>query len=298
MLVLRIVALWFVLQFSYQAWLLGGHNIQKPIEDLFSRPVLSKMAQVEVPVSVIIALQKTATQRASDASTSPGLVSSASATSGPAFRRAEDSYFRRRADRLADRLADGKSAAAQSQVFAVKTGGEFLSALAVASQVGPIANIVIYGHSGPDGLYMMEDAGFYVDVNAERRMAGVPPKQKSFATARHGETGARDIVGLKEMINAGEVKFTPDAIIVLAGCNAAGEINFNGTSIAAKLSEATQRRVVASIGKTLSWSSFGGSDYGEYSLRNWVELDRDGAASFREEKGLDPLQILNFSRDS
>lgn len=292
MYLLRVVGLWLVLQVGLLAWLLWQPS-GRDLSTLIARsPQTVSEPSIEERITVFIALQRPSTTRMAGSQSLEASRRRGYANWGLGRGLSENRYFLRRAKQSAQRFAIGRFFKSEDLVLAVSTGRELLDALATASLRGPISNVVVYGHSGPDGLYMLDDAGFYADLNAIP-IGNAQSGATSRTSAERRQTGARDVSDLVDMIRSGQVVLSIDVVFVLAGCSAAGEHNLDVESIASKLAHATNGRVVASVGQTMNWATFGGPDYGEYSLNHWAEV-RNGVQETPYGRGLDPIRHLNW----
>ena len=255
-------------------------------------PVLPGQAALtppQRPVSLFVATLKTVARRTgdafeADAGTAPG----ATLVDYARLRAAEDAFFVNRARHQASRV---DTAAALPVLARAETGAEFLDRLAAASRDGPIGRIVVYGHSGPDGLYMREDRGFYVDLDNTAANSSVVTGSIDGRVRALRERGARDLGDLAALIERGAVRFAPDAVIFFTGCSTAGEFTLQGSSMAIRIAMLTGAEVVGSVGSTdQSMAKLRGvRGNREFSRRKWVHVV---GARFAEElrgQSLDPL---------
>ena len=206
----------------------------------------------------------------------------------------EDKNFTERAEKLYAALDHSEN---DSALLRTKTGAEFLDALVAASRQAPIGSLVIYGHSSPASLYMMEDRGFYRSVSEVAEKTPLAPssdtdtreKEKMLRTL-----GARDLHDLDTLIRRGDIRFAPGAVVIFTGCAAAGERTIDRQSIAASIAGIAHATVIASQGVT-DQSIAGRNGYmtrNEYSRGSWV-IFADGAEPRRlAPRALDPLKAL------
>jgi hypothetical protein len=177
----------------------------------------------------------------------------------------------------------------------VTTGAEFLQALASASRHGSIANLVIYGHSGPDGLYMLEDSGFYGSVADVARSTQIVTGTDAEKEKKLRELGARDIGDLQRLIASSEIKFADDVVIVLTGCSTAGKTSIEASSIAARIASLAGGKVIASVGSTDQ--SMAGRSRGlpihDYTRNAWVQYVVGTQIQKLEGRTMDPMAHLN-----
>ena len=123
------------------------------------------------------------------------------------------------------------------QVFEVANGKQILEKLeAVTGESGMVNNVVFIGHSGADGLYLDNDAGFYT----EDRGVNIDGKVLT--------PNASNVVELADKVSDGSIKFNISSKIAFLGCNAA-----NGGNEALPIAE--------SISKRLGLSSIGANDF-------------------------------------
>lgn len=97
------------------------------------------------------------------------------------------------------------------------TGMEMLKCLkTITDRYGAVGNVVFYGHSGYEGYFVKQNAGFHRDRYYYSQ------KAKNLQMSKN----AAFVSDLKKMVDAREVIFHPRSVMVLAGCNTAyGEEN-------------------------------------------------------------------------
>ena len=249
------------------------------------------------PVSVIIVAQKTAAPRGSDErARSAGQAPGRSPAAAALHRQTEDRYFMRRARQLARRVGALPSFAPPPDVIPVETGAALLATLVSASRRGSIANVVIYGHSGPDGLYMLEDRGFYVRVSETAEKASFVSGSEAEKEARLRALGARDLSDLSALINSGAIRLSGDLVILFTGCSAGGEFEVEPSAIGAQIAALTGAQTTASVG-AVDYSMAGGriDTHEEYSRRRWVRFVAGTKVDTLPGRKMDPmLQLSTF----
>lgn len=249
------------------------------------------LRRTEVPVSLIVAVQKTAMPRTTDTPETARREHMRSVAAMVRLRPREDANFLNRAKKLASRMAAGGRFGPTQHVGRATTGEEFLAILAAASREGPIRNLVIYGHSGPTGLYMHEDRGFYVSLAAVAEASALVAGSNQEREDRLRDLGARDLGDLVRLIGTGDVRVTRDVVIVLTGCSAAGESVLEPDGFAAQTSQTVHARVFSSVGETDQ--SMTGSTAHEYSRGNWVRFAPDASPNRLQSRTLDIIKQLN-----
>jgi hypothetical protein len=107
--------------------------------------------------------------------------------------------------------------------------------------------------------------------------------------------GARDLSDFEQLVARGEIRFTPNAVIVFAGCGVAGKRDIEVSSIAARMAEITSAKVIASVDVT-DQSMARGRDFRnkEYSRRTWVRFPGGQPPERMNTKVIDALQQMNF----
>jgi hypothetical protein len=211
------------------------------------------------------------------------------------LRESEDTNFANRARMLASRMTRTQRFGPTPGLGRAQTGEEFLAILIDASRRGPISNLVVYGHSGPTGLYMREDRGFYASLpeiaKASPLVSGSGPERED---ALRG-LGARDLADLRQLIADRHVRFTHDAVIVFTGCSAAGESAVERSGFAARTAETARATVFASVGVT-DQSMAGRTSalpVREYSRGMWVRFAPVAPPTRLGSRVLDVLRQLN-----
>lgn len=102
-------------------------------------------------------------------------------------------------------------------VLSYSTGKEVLAILQrITNEYGSIGNLVFYGHSGYEGFFVRQNAGFHRDAYY------LSQKSKNVFLSKD----AALLSDLKRLVEAKKIIFDPKSIVVLAGCNTAyGEDN-------------------------------------------------------------------------
>jgi hypothetical protein len=215
------------------------------------------------------------------------------------LREMEDAFFVYKAKHVGWRMQSYFNKSEDRPTFAFpKTGVEFLEALVSASRRAPIANLVVFGHSGPIGFYMREDRGFYRSIGeiarASRMVDGAVAEKEEKLRA----LGARDLGDLQELIKSNEIKFASDAVIVLTGCSAAGETDVTPDGIAGKIADITGAIVFGSVNVTDDSIAEGAGRLwsNEYSTGSWVRFERGSKPTDLNSHSLDVLERLNLRR--
>src|SRR5690349_11172892 len=151
------------------------------------------------PVNVLLAVHRTASQRATDLKRRKP----ARAVRG---RVQDDKNFTNRTRFLAHRLAD--SGQRPVELGVATTGEEFLDALVRASQKGPIRNLVIYGHAASSALFAREDRGFYTSVMAVAKESVIVSGTQEERDEQLRAAGARDLSDFEWLLARGDIRFT------------------------------------------------------------------------------------------
>lgn len=159
-----------------------------------------------------------------------------------------------------------------SQVVRAVTGKEFLNTLKRATkEEGSISRVAIYSHSDNQKIYPNLGNNGTTNTNAilrsGRRYSNSVKNSKSV-----------NLSDLKKAIDNGEIKFADDAVIILAGCNAANEFDDNGNkldiTIAQDFAKVTGKKIIAAIEQSTESrvrSSSGGLNY--YRKSQWVSVE-------------------------
>jgi hypothetical protein len=243
-----------------------------------------------MPVNVLLAVHRTAAQRASDLRRRRPMARLIRT------RVQDDKNFTNRTRFLAHRIVDAGQHPVERGV--ATTGAELLDALVRASQKGPIRNLVIYGHAASSALFMREDRGFYSSVMAvaekSQIVSGTPDERDEQLRA----AGARDLSDFEWLLARGDIRFARSPVIVFAGCGVAGKREVDTAGIAARMADVLDAKVIASIDVT-DQSMGRGRDFRnkEYSRRTWVRF-RGGTTPERlNTRVIDALQQLRFESD-
>ena len=243
-----------------------------------------------VPVNVLLAVHRTAAQRASDLRRRRPLARLIRT------RVQDDKNFTNRTRFLAHRIVDAGQQPVERGV--ATTGAELLDALVRASQKGPIRNLVIYGHAASSALFMREDRGFYTSVMTVAKASQIVSGTQDERDEQLRAAGARDLADFEWLLARGEIRFTRYPVIVFAGCGVAGKRDVDTAGIAARMAELLDAKVIASIDVT-DQSMGRGRDFRnkEYSRRTWVRF-RGGTTPERlNTRVIDALQQLSFESD-
>ena len=221
-----------------------------------TRPEEEKEAQ---PVSVLIAAHKTADPRSTDAVTAQKMKMTVDDVRR--LRKNEDANFTNRAEFLKRRLVAEGSDEERVMVHSVERGEEFVRVLEDASKKGPIKHLVVFGHSGPTAVYMREGAGFYRN---EGDIKDADRKQ-----------GLAFLSTIQQKVKEGKIKFAENAIVIFAGCKAAGSETPEAFSIGAEFARSFGVTTVGSLGGS-DQSKIGQDLFSEYSTFGWTRFERKG----------------------
>ncbi|HEY1735238.1 MAG TPA: hypothetical protein VGG12_01195 [Methylovirgula sp.] len=245
-------------------------------------------------VNLVIADQKTPAPRTTDTVATARKQRQRTVDQLVRFRAEEDENFAQRAAKLYAAIG---LTAAPTALMKPSTGAAFLDALVFASRQGPIGSLVIYGHSSPAALYMMEDRGFYRSVKEVAEQTPILPAGTADATEKEKilrSYGARDLSDLEALVQQGEIRFAPDAMVIFTGCAAGGEHQIDPKGIAGSLATIGHATVIASQGVT-DQSMAGRNGYmtrNEYSRGSWVLFSEKADPLRLGTRVLDPLKTL------
>lgn len=254
----------------------------------------SAAAPRDSAVNLVIADQKTPAPRTTDTVATARKQRQHTVDQLVRFRTEEDENFAQRAAKL---YAAIELTAAPTALIKPATGAAFLDALVFASRQGPIGSLVIYGHSSPAALYMMEDRGFYRSVKEVASQTPLVPSGGVDVAEKEKilrSYGARDLSDLEALVQQGEIRFAPDAIVIFTGCAAGGEHQIDPKGIAGSIAKIGHATVIASQGVT-DQSMAGRNGYmsrNEYSRGSWVLFTEKTAPLALGTRVLDPLKIL------
>lgn len=230
--------------------------------------VLAAVDVLGLDGTLIIAAKKTSDPRANDAEQAKH--KGISVQTLIARRVGEDAGFVRRSNVLKARLEsrgwmDVSTASATN-------GQQFLNRLEAASSIDQIKNLAVYHHGTNANIIMKEDAGLFSDP----------------AFVRKPQDGVAFLKDLKARVDAGKIKFSSDATILLLGCNCGGmqdrdskraDLTAERFSFAARLAETTGARVIASVG--YSDVTKAKDDKHEYSEGAWFVFDKENRGGRR-----------------
>ena len=242
------------------------------------------------PVNVVLAVHRTAAQRASDLRRRKPMARLVRS------RVQDDKNFTNRTRFLTHRIVDAGQHPVERGV--ATTGAELLDALVRASQKGPIRNLVIYGHAASSALFMREDRGFYSSVMAVAEKSQIVSGTQDERDEQLRAAGARDLSDFEWLLARGDIRFTRTPVIVFAGCGVAGKREVDTAGIAARMADLLDAKVIASNDVT-DQSMGRGRDFRnkEYSRRTWVRF-RGGTTPERlNTRVIDALQQLSFESD-
>jgi hypothetical protein len=252
----------------------------------------------ESPVNLLIAAHKTSTERYSDTFTRSGQRRRRPVATSARLRRADDANFTNRTRYLARRIEEVRSAE-PPELATATTGEEFLASLIGASRRGPIANLVVYGHAASTALFMREDRGLYASVGDVARDSQIVSGTDEERTYELRAAGARDLADLEQLIRDGEIRFARNAVIVFAGCGVAGKREVDSNGIAARGTEITGAKVIASIDVTDQSMGRGRTFRNhEYSRRTWVRFVAQQTPERLNTHVIDVLSHLNLNADA
>jgi len=211
---------------------------------------------------------------------------------------ADDRNFTNRTRFLAHRIAELGRPVGPTERGVATTGEELLDALVRASQKGPIANLVIYGHAGSAALFMREDRGFYASVAEVAKGSQIVSGTEDERDDELRAAGARDLSDFEGLLARGDIRFVRSPVIVFAGCGVAGKRDIDRAGIAARLAPLLNAKVIASIDVT-DQSMGRGRDFRnkEYSRRTWVRFQGADPPERLNTRVIDALQQLNFDGD-
>jgi hypothetical protein len=246
------------------------------------------------PVNLLLAVHKTAAARFSDSQTS-GKRRRKPVARLIRSRIADDANFTNRTRFLAHRMAEMGRPVSPTELGVATTGDELLEALVRASQKAPIANLVIYGHAASNALFAREDRGFYRSVAEVAKSSQIVSGTEDERDGQLRAVGARDLADFENLRARGEIRFTRNPVIVFAGCGVAGKHDIDPGSIAARMAELLNAKVIASIDVT-DQSMGRGRDFRnkEYSRRTWVRFRGGDAPERLNTRWIDTLQQLSF----
>jgi hypothetical protein len=247
-------------------------------------------------VTLLVAIQKTATPRISDIERTPRRNRIGRASRLAWLRMRDDKNFVNKTRELARRLKSLNPRGPFAKLESVINGAEFIDALTKASRNARIKNLVVYGHAAPKALYMMEDRGFYKSVGEVARNTRVtggtdPEKEKTLRML-----GARDLNDLEARVRSREIQFENDAVIFFSGCEVAGVQDIDRSGIAAGMAKITGATVIASIGPTDQSIAerLGRARENEYSRGTWAKFAKNVEPRKLNIKMMDPLGYLNW----
>ena len=253
------------------------------------------VALADGPVTLLVAIHRTAAQRYSDTYLASGQKRRRSVAASMRLRRQDDSNFTNRTRFLARRVEEMGRPAATARLGIATTGEEFLATLVAAAKRGPIANLVVYGHAASTALFGREDRGFYASVMEVAKGSHIVSGEDIDKDEQLRLVGARDLSDFERLLARGEIRFTAHPVIVFAGCGVAGRRDIEPNSIAARIAEVTAAKVIASIDVT-DQSMGRGANFRnhEYSRRSWVRFTREQTPERLNTKIIDALKQLNF----
>ena len=144
-------------------------------------------------------------------------------------------------------------------------------------------------------LFAREDRGFYASVMEVAKGSHVVSGEDIDKDEQLRAAGARDLSDFEWLLARGEIRFTANPVIVFAGCGVAGKRDIEPNSIAARMTEITGAKVIASIDVT-DQSMGRGANFRnhEYSRRSWVRFTREQPPERLNTKVIDALKQLNF----
>jgi hypothetical protein len=246
-------------------------------------------------VTLLLALQRTTLPRGADTPENAHRHHLRSVARLIWLRGREDANFLNKTKNLAHAMSeDIRGFKNPAELALATTGEEFLDALVSASKHGPVRNMVLYGHSASNALYMLEDRGFYRAVSDAAEGTQLAAETSEAKEQELRARGARGLADLERLVLSGEVRFARDAVIVFAGCDAAGRIAPEPTGIAAELARVAGATVYASLGVTDQSMAPGRRPLpeNEYSRRTWVRFARGAEPEKLNFKVLDVLKHL------
>jgi hypothetical protein len=249
-------------------------------------------------VNLLIAGQKTAAVRSTDTLETAHEEKLETVAERIRLREMEDAYFGAKAKYFGRRL-QGVASGARTELAFPKTGAEFLATLVTASRQGPISNIIVFGHSGSTGLFMLEDRGFYKAVRDVAQKSPIVEGTEAEKETKLRALGARDLSDLAELVRRGEVAFARDAVIFFTGCSIAGTAQLEPKGMASRIAEISGAVVFGSVNVTDGSykSDFPSSAWdNEYSIGTWVRYERGLPAQDLKLKVLDVLKQLNLGQ--
>jgi hypothetical protein len=262
--------------------------------ELSPTTTFSGLAEMET-VSVLVAGQKTIAARTTDTVETARQERLGTVGRLVRLREKEDINFVIKTRNLARRMQREPEHFAISPIRAhPTTGSEFLEALILASQRGPIANLIIFGHAAPTALYMIEDRGFYASVGDVAKATSLVSGTEAEKEEKLRALGARDLADLELLIKNGDVKFAENAVIIFAGCGVAGATEIEAGAIASRITTITGATTIASIGVTDQSMSraHGNVPSKEYSRGTWVRFVNVAKPQKLHTRVLDPLEHL------
>jgi len=245
------------------------------------------------PVTLVIAAQQTTARRTTDGIQEARALGLKSIAQLERMRAREDAFFVRRAKFLAGRLNEVNRPGRVAQVARVNTGAEFLKVLTLTSRHAIIGSLIIYGHSGSNGLFMLEDRGFYrsiEEVVETTRVASGTAEEKG---SKLRSLGARNIYDLQELLHQGAIRFAHQSTIVMLGCNTAGNLDIDPMGIAALMAESTGATTFGSLNETdatILDKPAATADQ-EFSLGTWVRFAKGEHPKPLNTSAIDPVQL-------
>ncbi|MFI5013701.1 MAG: hypothetical protein ACHQAY_15275 [Hyphomicrobiales bacterium] len=265
-------------------------------------PVLANATlrtQPETRVNLLIAVQKTTAPRETDTQETARKLRLGTVARLVWMRGREDANFLNKARNFARNLAlrmdeDVWGARSRTVIAHATTGAEFLETLMLASQQGPIGNMVVYGHSAPTALYMREDRGFYRAVSDAAESSRLATSSETTKEAELRALGARDFGDLENLLRERDIRFAKDALVVFTGCESAGKTELEPAGIAARFAAIAGVETFGSIGSTDQSMAAGRRPLPqkEYTRGHWVRFVTGGEPQTLQAKVLDVLKKL------
>jgi hypothetical protein len=246
-------------------------------------------------VSLLVAAVKTASPRRSDTLVAVHAQKLKTVAQLVGLRLLDDAVFVSRTKYLARRINKQAQVRGAPKLARVKTGAEFLETLTLASRLGAIDNLVVYGHSAPTTLYMLEDRGFYRAVSEINKRTKAATESDLLKERELRALGARDLGDFEKLIKSGEIRFAKDSVVIFAGCRVAGDTEVDDFGIASRIAELTGAMTFASVDETdrsMANSRLGSSNE-EFSRGTWVQFTRGRKPLNLFTKVIDPLKLLS-----
>ena len=180
----------------------------------------------------------------------------------------------------------------------ITTGDQFINLLKnKTSQEGEIERISIYSHSTPHAIYL--------DDNQEDYGGILRSKYKGLGNYYENYKNTTSIPEISELINKGEIRFTDDALVIFAGCNAGSyndsEGEIEGRPFAEDFTMTTGIRSIAAIGASQPENKGSASRKATTGFYLFERIDNeDGEKSIKKTflgKSIEPSDYRNRDKE-